>query len=116
MNKYMIKKILFVILFLSLTVLLSGCLSVGPTNNNKANLFDSGVFKTIDKGISWQQKTLIPTTSGKPMTFAGFDVTALVMDPSDRKTLYAGTVDKGLFYTYDGGDNWQVANNQANIG
>lgn len=63
-----------------------------------------GVWKTVDKGETWQNKTPdLPNLSVK----------SLVMDPSDSNTLYAGTGDEisgltgsGIFKSTDKGNTW----------
>jgi len=85
----------------------SGCVSLGgkkPVPNNIG-----GVYKTINKGVAWQNKSLIPTVTGKPGSIAGLNVAALAMDPSDNNTIYYGSIGSGLLYTYNGGESWQVA-------
>ena len=102
-------EIIISILFLvSLPLLLSGCITVKTGGGGSANTsnINGGIFKTTDKGTTWRQKVLIPTTSGKPGNIAGLDAASLVIDPSDEKTIYFGSVSSGLFYTNDGGDNW----------
>jgi len=109
------KKIFFIILFLSMSFVISGCVSF-KTNKDTSSV-DGGVFKTVNKGGTWQQKVLIPTVSGRPNNFSGVSVASMVMDPNDNKAVYFGSVANGLFYTYDGGENWQIAKNlgQATI-
>lgn len=85
--------------------ILSGCtLNLGFGGGPKGP--DGGVYKTTLKGETWQSKSLIPTTAGRPGTINNFDASVLVMDPSDNKALYYGTFENGLMYSYDGGDEW----------
>lgn len=67
-----------------------------------------GVFRSIDQGEAWLQKTMIPTVTAEKKTFGGLDVLDLVFDPQDHLAVYAATV-QGLFYTYDAGENWWPA-------
>lgn len=107
MSNYMFKpKILIIIIFL-MTIITSGCVRV-KSDKEKSSI-DGGVFKTSNRGDNWQQKVLIPTVSGRPGSFAGVDVASMVMDPGDNKTIYFGSVASSLIYTYDGGNNWQLA-------
>lgn len=92
---------------LLITAVVSGCVSVG-SNKNVSNT-DGGVFKSVNKGTGWQQAVMIPTTSGRPASFAGINASSLVMDPGDRQALYFGSEGNGLFYTYDGGASWRPA-------
>src|SRR5215510_2208207 len=55
------------------------------------------VFKSTDRGASWQQ-----ANSG----LTG-DLNALVVDPHDSNTLYVGAYYGGVFKSTDGGENWK---------
>jgi photosystem II stability/assembly factor-like uncharacterized protein len=103
-------KLFFLIAFLiSISTLVSGCVTVKTNSGGSSNTsaVNGGVFKTISKGMVWQQKVLIPSTSGKPGNIAALDVASMVMDPSDNKAIYFGSVGQGLYYTYDAGDGWK---------
>lgn len=106
------KNIFFSILIISLALTTSGCIkfSGGETVNN-----DSGIFKTTNKGDSWGQRVLIPTTSGKPKSLGAINATALSMDPSDNKALYWGSDENGLIYTYDAAASWQPVSTLGQI-
>lgn len=102
------KKISLIVSVLGLSVLLTACtINLGFGGGSKGP--DGGVFKTVNKGESWQPKSLIPTTTGRAGTVNGFDAQSLAMDPTDTKAIYYGTVENGLFYSYDGGENWFAA-------
>ncbi len=109
------KKLLLIILIIAISVVVSGCVRF-KTGEDTSSV-DGGVFKTINKGRVWQQKVLIPTVSGRPKNFSSVSVASMVMDSNDNKAIYFGSVANGLFYTYDGGDNWWIAKNlgQATI-
>ncbi len=98
---------LLVIILFTITITITGCISFKTDNSTSA--VDGGVFKTVNKGNTWQQKVLIPTISGTPKNFSGINVVSMAMDPSDSKAIYFGSEGNGLFYTYDAGDNWQIA-------
>ena len=105
MKKYNINFIILLFLFVFIT---SGC-SISFNTGSSSGVNDGGVYVTKNKGETWQQKVLIPTNSGRAKTIATLNTNALVMDPGDNKALYFGSIDNGLFYTYDSGDNWVVA-------
>lgn len=69
---------------------------------------DGGVYKTADRGTAWTQKRVL-IEGAKGVSIAETVITALAFDPQDRLTLYAGTEDRGLLVTLDGGDSWQAA-------
>ncbi len=95
------------LLLLTISILfITGCISL---KTKEGNINDSGVYKTNSRGDKWSQMTLIPTVSGRPKSIGGINVNVLVMDPSDNKAIYWGSEGNGLFYTYDGAKNWQMA-------
>lgn len=93
---------------------LSGCSVVynaqGLTPDN-----DGGVFKSANKGNTWAQKTLFASLAGKALNIRGLDVNTLEMDPSDPLTLYLGSLENGLYYTYDQGETWQASGRLGKI-
>ncbi|MDP3296855.1 MAG: hypothetical protein Q8N09_04575 [Thermodesulfovibrionia bacterium] len=96
------KKYLLLITLIVLPLFGAGCIQF----NNSSSGTDGGVFKSVDAGVNWKQKTLIPTVSGTPRSFSSANVLALAQDPLDRLALYAGTRENGMLYTYDGGESW----------
>lgn len=98
------------ILILSAAVLLltSACtINFGGGANTTANVNDGGIWKSVNKGTLWTQKTLIANVSGRPMSFGSFDLYTMARDPADRNTLYIGAINEGMLYTYDAGESWQ---------
>lgn len=67
---------------------------------------DGGVFKSVNMGNVWAQKAAIPTKTGKPDSIQALNVSVLAMDPSDHNALYYGGIGSGLYYTYNGGEDW----------
>lgn len=102
-----IKKISFLFFLIGMLFISSGCVNIKSKKDTSD--IDGGVFKTSNKGDVWQQKVLIPTTSGKPRSFAGISVSSMVLDPSDEKAIYFGSEGNGMFYSYNGGAEWMVA-------
>ncbi|MFH1661610.1 MAG: YCF48-related protein [Candidatus Falkowbacteria bacterium] len=101
------KKTIFLVISIFLSsFLLTGCLNSG---SNKQPVNDAGIFRSVNKGETWQQTVLIPTISGKPGSISQLSVNSLEMDPSDSNAIYFGSYGNGLFYTYDGGRGWQKA-------
>lgn len=90
---------------------LSGCslnFNTGTGSNSTSSASDGGVFRSLDKGNSWEQKVLISDVS-RARSFSGVDIISLSLDPGDNKAIYAGSSGNGLFYSYDGAESWQVA-------
>mgnify|MGYP001809564914 CR=1 FL=1 len=99
-------KISFLLLVLAL--LSSACtLSIGGNGLSSGGAInDGGVWMSADKGSTWKQVSLVPTISGKPGTIGGLDVNILTADPQDSAAVYLGTVDRGLYYTYNINNGW----------
>lgn len=108
---FQFKSYFLVFCVLCVTVMTSGCVEVKTNSKGTQDRsgIDGGIIKTANKGDAWKQKVLIPTTKGKPGNFAGANISVMAMDPSDNKAIYYGGVGAGLLYTYDAGENWQVA-------
>jgi len=60
-----------------------------------------GIFKSADAGATWDESTTGLTNR---------DVRALVIDPTNTNTLYAGTVGSGVFKTINGAAFWSSSN------
>lgn len=75
-------------------------LAIDPTNSNViyAAAYDAGVYKTSNNGGSWTQ-----INNGLPTSFPGDR--AVIVDPSNSSTVYAGAND-GVYKTSNGGANW----------
>ena len=95
-------------LFVSLALLPllgAGCISISSGHKKAAT---GGVFKSVDKGVTWIQKVALPTSKGV-QSIAGVDISTIAFDPGDPNALYLGSVANGLFYSYDAGESWQRA-------
>lgn len=105
------KKIIIASIFISV-LFLSGCSISFKASEGGA---DGGVYKTDVRGDKWAQYALIPTISGKPKSIGRVDSYSFAMDPSDNKAVYMGSIANGLFYSYDGGRNWQLSSDLGKI-
>ncbi len=101
-------KLLILAALIFIMIFTTGCISL-TTSKQKQAVIDGGVFKTVNKGETWQHTVLIPTISGRPGSIANFSVNSMKMDPSDNKAIYFGSYGNGLFYTYDEAQTWQPA-------
>ncbi len=97
------KKFIFFIGFVILLIFPGCIINIKGSGNKGAQ---AGIFKSFDKGNSWIQKSLVPTTSGKPLSLAGVNIRDLSLDPQDSLALYIATPNNGLWYSYDGAENW----------
>lgn len=100
------KSILFILLVICLSLFISSC-----TINFKGadGATDGGLYVSRLKGDTWNQKVLVPTITGRPLSIHAFSANSLVMDPSDNNAIYFGSVENGLFYSYNSGTEWQKA-------
>ena len=96
------KKFFILLLFLTLPLLLGGCFISIKTSGST----DGGVFKTFNKGEDWEQRSLVYRLGDLVENFNDVDVTVMLMDPQDSQALYLGTVDQGLYYTFNGATGW----------
>ncbi len=95
------KKFYFIIFLLaSLFLTGAGCIQFG----GGSQALDGGVFKSTDKAESWQQKVALAAV--RPSSIANVNVSVMVFDPQDPRTIYLGTAENGLFYTLDGAESW----------
>lgn len=102
----MSKKIIFTVVFLVVSAVLSGC---AITFKKAPPALDSGVFKSFDKGEQWLHKVAIPSVTADRPNIADVSVLDMWFDPNDYNAIYLATRDNGLFYTYDGGESWTQA-------
>src|SRR5688572_6089564 len=71
------------------------------TDESGSGITDGGVFKSTDSGRNW---TAVNSGLGE------IHIRALVIDPIDPLTIYAGTRDNGVFKTADGAKTWRSVN------
>lgn len=88
---------------LASAVLLGGCFIQVKTQPTAR---DGGIFKTGDRGETWVHKVAVPAIGGTAIDIATVTAAALVMDPQDNKAIYLGTTDRGMYYSYNGGESW----------
>lgn len=99
------KKAIFLAPFLLL--LLSGCGILQFNSSTPEQLATpTGFYRTTDRGATWDAKMDIYSIGGQGLTFAGTNITTMVLDPNDSNTIYLGTENRGLIYSYNGGDAW----------
>jgi photosystem II stability/assembly factor-like uncharacterized protein len=99
----MFNRLIFATLVMGLAFVGAGCITV---NGGATQTADGGVWKSTDRGDTWQQKVAMPTTTGQKASIGGVSVAAIAQDPSDANAIYLGTAENGLYYSYDGGGSW----------
>lgn len=104
------KKQIFIIFIIVISLILggAGCITFSKGGN------DRGVFKTTDRGESWQHKVAVAHIGTRDVDISAIDINDLEIDPSDSGAVYAATKANGIFYTYNGGESWLHANSFLN--
>jgi len=103
-------KIIISLAALALTV--SGCsfsttsssTSAGSNSGNSGT--DSSIFVSENNGDTWQSLVSVATINARPETIGSLNISSLTMDPQDSRAIYAGSYDKGLYYTYNIVNGW----------
>jgi photosystem II stability/assembly factor-like uncharacterized protein len=81
----------------------AGC-SISFKNANTSAV-DGGFWGSLDKGVTWQQVSAVPTVGGVA-SINSFDDSSLALDPKDTNAVYFGSAANGLYYTYNLKDGW----------
>lgn len=95
----------FAIALCSMVLLGQGCFGGGGST---ATGPDGGVYKTSDRGTTWAQKRVL-IKGAKAVSLGNDEIVSMALDPQDHDTVYAGTGERGLIYSFNGGDSWQEA-------
>ncbi len=87
------------------------------------NVFDSGIFKSTNSGITWQR--VLPDRSIAPALDGSF--AQLIIDPVTPSTIYAGVLTdavstmpphlkRGFYKSVDSGENWSLKTSLPDTG
>lgn len=93
------------IAILPLALLMSGCTLDSLFGGDSSELPPVGIYKTTDRGDTWVTANAVLST-GATKTLNSTNVKLLQFDPTDRQTIYMGSTNQGLFFTYDSADRW----------
>jgi photosystem II stability/assembly factor-like uncharacterized protein len=95
------KKTRLIVILLTLVFIATGCFNV-----QKRAPVKSSLFKTFDRGETWMKKAVLMVTGGIS-DIGSVQVNEVYLDPHDNNAIYVTTSNKGLLYSYNGGENWQ---------
>jgi hypothetical protein len=85
----------------------AGCsISLGGARDTSGS--DGGFWVSIDKGITWQQASSVPTAGGVASLNA-LDNSSIALDPEDTGAVYFGSATDGLYYSYNLKNGWTKA-------
>ncbi|TAN33061.1 hypothetical protein EPN28_03625 [Patescibacteria group bacterium] len=99
----MLKKKILIGLAAFLLLAGQGCVSFSKKGSGAM-----GVFRSGDKGESWQPAFTLLTDQGIK-SIGLVKAYKFFTDPSDPNALYLGSRGQGLFYSYNNGQTWQLA-------
>jgi len=97
----MFKKTTILFSLLLVFLLISGCVRVENTP------IGSSIYKSADGGNNWQQKISLLSLPLEQKYLDNIETNVFVFDPQDSQTIYLGTKDNGLFFSFDGTESWQ---------
>ncbi len=93
------KKIAISLFILSL--LLGGCALVTP------KVLGGGVFKSQDKGATWQQKVFVTKGKKRDVTINSINVSRIMFSPLDNRTMYALSPESGIYLSDNEAEQWR---------
>ncbi len=114
----MLGKSAAVVATLAVAVTAGGCsIGFGGASKDTKAPPDGFIFRTADAGVTWKHAAVQLRPGANALSLANTAVTTLAVDPTDPKAMYAGTPDRGLFYSYNGGQDWAATlENVGSIG
>ncbi|QBA64920.1 thrombospondin type 3 repeat-containing protein [Muriicola soli] len=80
----------------------SNIIYIATGDDDAADSYSVGVFKSLDAGATWQETGLNPSTSN----FSTL-MTVILIDPTDSNVLWVAT-NTGLYKSIDAGDTWNI--------
>ncbi len=83
----------------------SNIIYIATGDDDAADSYSVGVFKSLDGGLTWNETGLNPNN-----TTVGFLMNEIVVDPQNSDIIWVGT-NRGLQKSEDGGDTWSIKRN-----
>jgi photosystem II stability/assembly factor-like uncharacterized protein len=102
------KKVIILTSILAVAILTMGAGCSISFKSNDTSAVDGGFWASLDKGVSWQQVSAVPTAGGVA-SINPLDDYSLAMDPEDTNAVYFGSAANGLYYTYALKNGWTQA-------
>jgi len=103
----MFKKIFISILLICAPLFLTGCISINFAGSDGSSI---GIFKSVNAGNTWEQKTFFVTSSDKKnkgkQNIGRVNPTKILFHTNDSQIIYLGTKKNGLNVSFNGGDEW----------
>ena len=108
-----INKLFSLILIAIITTSFTGCLNLSnkPKEDPVVVNNHQGVFKSIDRGRTWEHKVDVIDGS----LIDGVKILSMKMDPQDNNILYLGTTANGLYRSSNGADSWEKITDENGI-
>ncbi|MBI4652644.1 hypothetical protein HY750_00080 [Candidatus Kuenenbacteria bacterium] len=99
----MFKKFITILLICA-PLFLTGCIKV---NFGTGTSESGGIFKSIDAGNTWEQKTSLLSQSKEKQNIGKVNPTKMLFSLDDSQIIFLGTRENGMYVTFNGGDEWQ---------
>ncbi len=93
-------KIFLIFVLIICSFFLTGCVVI------KSKRTEGGVFKSFDKGETWEQKNFVSKVKKKIVTIGNANIANINLSPQDSNLIYLGTKENGLYSCFDGGEKW----------
>lgn len=108
-QKQKIKFSLALVLLISLFTL-TGCITIITKKT------DGGIYKSFNKADTWEPKSFVSQFKKKIVTISDVNVKTIALSPQDSNFIYLGTIENGLYASFDGGEKWSsVLTNKGRI-
>lgn len=89
--------------FLILFVILPSLLFIGCSTNSLKVKADGGVFRSLDRGLTFEQKNKIDENTN----ISNINISDIAINEKNPDIVYLGTLGSGMFKSEDGGETWK---------
>jgi photosystem II stability/assembly factor-like uncharacterized protein len=100
----MFKKIFILILLICVPLFLTGCIKINLGTGTSGT---GGIFKSIDAGNTWEQKTSLLSQGKEKQNINKVNPTKMLFSLNDSQIIFLGTRENGMYVSFNGGDEWQ---------